>query len=241
MTSVPLVAGDDSLAGRRDVTTARAEPRKTNPRGDRRRAQIVDIAFEFFGTRGYHGVSMLEIADACGVTRPGLIHHFPSKEALLEAVLEQRDERAARLFFDGAPTESDDGLAYFNRLIRVAEYNAHDLGLVRLFAMLSTEAADPSHPAHEYYVTRYRRSLARTRDALGNLERRGLLHEHAKRECLDAEIIALMDGLQIQMLLTPGSVDMATVLRARLSELIDAELDPIDIAPSERGSENPNG
>lgn len=216
--------------------------RGTYARGDRRRAQIVDTAFDFFGSRGYHGVSMLEIADACGVTRPGLIHHFPSKEALLEAVLKHRDERAARLFFDGAPTESADGLAYFNRLIRVAEYNGHDIGLVRLFAMLSTEAADPAHPAHDYYVARYRRSLSRTRDALSNLERRGLLRVHARREGLDAEIIALMDGLQIQLLLTPGSLDMATVLRARLGELINVELDPINTAPaSERGIENTHG
>jgi AcrR family transcriptional regulator len=115
-------------------------------KGNERRARIVATAFEFFGTRGYHGVSMLEIADACGVTRPGLLHHFPTKEAILEEVLKMRDERAARLFFDDGPAESEDGMAYFARLIRVAEYNAHDLGLVRLFAMLSTEAAEPPPP-----------------------------------------------------------------------------------------------
>ncbi len=224
----------------RPATARPAGPRGTYAKGDRRRAQIVRTAFEFFGSRGYRSVSMLEIAEACGVTRPGLLHHFPSKELLLEAVLEQRDERAARLFFEGAPTEAEDGLAYLNRLIRVAQYNAQDLGLVRLFAMLSTEATDPQHPAHEYYVARYRRSLARTRAALGNLDRRGLLREHARRDGVDAEIIALMDGLQIQMLLDPGSVDMAAVLRARLVELVDADLDPIDTAPGERGSETPD-
>jgi AcrR family transcriptional regulator len=212
-------------------------PRGPYAKGDRRRAQIVTTAFEFFASRGYRNVSMLEIAEACGVTRPGLLHHFPSKEALLEAVLQQRDERAARLFFEGAATEADDGLAYLNRLIRVAAYNAHDLELVRLFAMLSTEAADPQHPAHDYYVARYERSLARTRAALGNLEERGLLREQARRPGVDAEIIALMDGLQIQMLLNPDSVDMAAVLRARLSEIILAELDPIDPTPPEPRSE----
>jgi AcrR family transcriptional regulator len=205
-------------------------------KGNERRARIVATAFEFFGTRGYHGVSMLEIADACGVTRPGLLHHFPTKEAILEEVLKMRDERAARLFFDDGPAESEDGIAYFARLIRVAEYNAHDLGLVRLFAMLSTEAADPAHPAHDYYVARYRRSLARTRAAIDNLSRRGLLRPGVHRDGLDAEIIALMDGLQIQMLLTPGSVDMARVLRARFSEIIDADLDVVAPTSTEGGT-----
>jgi hypothetical protein len=45
-----------------------------------------------------------------------------------------------------------------------------------------------------------------------------------------------MDGLQIQMLLTPGSVDMARVLRARFSEIIDADLDVVAPTSTEGGT-----
>jgi len=167
---------------------------------------------------------MVQIAAACGVTRMGLVHYFPTKESLLESVLVERDRRAAELFFAGAPAETDDGLAYFTRLLKVAEHNAHNPGIVSLFAVLSTEATDPEHPAHDYFIARYRRSLERTRLALANLEGRGLLKAAGRRPGIEAEIIATMDGLQVQWLLDPAATPMVDLLRARLEELIDADL-----------------
>jgi AcrR family transcriptional regulator len=167
---------------------------------------------------------MVQIAAACGVTRAGLLHHFPTKEELLEAVLSERDRRAAALFFSGAPAEADDGLAYFSRLIKVVEHNSQNPGIVSLFALLSTEATDPDHPAHSYFVARYARSLERTRLALANLDERGLLRPAARRPGVETEIIALMDGLQVQWLLNPDTTQMADSLRARLHELIDGDL-----------------
>jgi AcrR family transcriptional regulator len=34
---------------------------------------------------------MVQIAAACGISRAGLLYHFPTKESLLEAVLSERD------------------------------------------------------------------------------------------------------------------------------------------------------
>ncbi|MFZ8488549.1 helix-turn-helix domain-containing protein, partial [Staphylococcus aureus] len=61
----------------------------------------MDAAFVAFGTVGYWNTTMKQIADDCDVTRAGLLHHFPTKEALLEAVLGRRDElNRARFFQD---------------------------------------------------------------------------------------------------------------------------------------------
>jgi AcrR family transcriptional regulator len=143
--------------------TGRNAARGPYPKGDRRKDQILEKAFEVFATGGYRTASVVQIAAACGVTRAGLLHHFPTKEALLEAVLSERDRRAAELFFTGTPAEEDDGLAYFARLIKVADHNTRNPGIVSLYAVLSTEATDPAHPAHAYFVARYQRSLERTR------------------------------------------------------------------------------
>jgi AcrR family transcriptional regulator len=204
--------------------TGRNAARGPYPKGDRRKAQILEKAFEVFATGGYRTASVVQIAAACGVTRAGLLHHFPTKEALLEAVLSERDRRAAELFFTGTPAEEDDGLAYFARLIKVADHNTRNPGIVSLYAVLSTEATDPAHPAHAYFVARYQRSLERTRLALRNLNERGLLHPAGQRPGVESEIIALMDGLQVQWLLDPEATPMTDRLRARLLELIDADL-----------------
>lgn len=54
----------------------------------RRRDQLIEVAIELFGRRGYHGTSMDEIADAAGVTKPVLYQHFRSKRQLYLELIE---------------------------------------------------------------------------------------------------------------------------------------------------------
>lgn len=49
---------------------------------DARRAQLERIAGRMFADFGYHGVSMEQLADAAGVSKPVLYQHFPSKRDL---------------------------------------------------------------------------------------------------------------------------------------------------------------
>ncbi len=51
------------------------------------RDRIIEQATRLFVTRGYHAMSMREIAEAVGVTKAALYYHFSDKEALFLAVL----------------------------------------------------------------------------------------------------------------------------------------------------------
>ena len=51
------------------------------------RDRIIEQATRLFVTRGYHAMSMREIAEAVGVTKAALYYHFSDKEALFVAVL----------------------------------------------------------------------------------------------------------------------------------------------------------
>ncbi|MBH0123217.1 helix-turn-helix transcriptional regulator, partial [Rhodococcus sp. CX] len=57
----------------------RPAPRR---RPKNRKAQIATVAAEAFSERGYHGVSVDEIAAAVGISGPALYRHFPNKYAL---------------------------------------------------------------------------------------------------------------------------------------------------------------
>ncbi|WP_244930764.1 TetR/AcrR family transcriptional regulator [Nocardioides sp. W7] len=52
-----------------------------------RRDQILATAAELFAARGFHGVSVADLGAACGISGPALYKHFPSKDAVLAAML----------------------------------------------------------------------------------------------------------------------------------------------------------
>lgn len=53
------------------------------------RATILDVALDLFGTRGFDAVSLDEIAREVGVRKQTVLYWFPSKDDLLDAVLDQ--------------------------------------------------------------------------------------------------------------------------------------------------------
>lgn len=52
------------------------------------RERILEVAKVLFAREGFHGASMQDVADAAGVSKANLYHHFQDKEALYRAVLQ---------------------------------------------------------------------------------------------------------------------------------------------------------
>jgi AcrR family transcriptional regulator len=51
-------------------------------------SRVVTESTRLFAAKGFDGTALQDIADAVGVTKPAVLHHFPSKERVREAVLE---------------------------------------------------------------------------------------------------------------------------------------------------------
>jgi AcrR family transcriptional regulator len=62
---------------------------KNVERGQATRAHLVDVATRLFAAHGYDGTSIEAVLAGSGVSRGSLYHHFPGKDALFWAVLEE--------------------------------------------------------------------------------------------------------------------------------------------------------
>lgn len=111
-----------------------------------RRAEILRATLEVIAERGYRGASLAAVAERVGLTQQGLLHHFPTKEALLVAVMAERDQ------WDAMPGT---GLR-LDLLGQLVEYNAMRPGIVQTFSALLGESVTEGHPAREFFTERYR-------------------------------------------------------------------------------------
>jgi AcrR family transcriptional regulator len=163
-----------------------------------RRAEILRTALDAFAERGFQGSSLRDIAEAVGLSPAGILHHFATKEALLAAVLAEKDAESVS-HFEGAH-----GLGVLDALRGVVEANLAQPGLIRLFTTLSAEAINEEHPAHEYFQLRYAgaRELFAAGLRQGQLD--GEVSPTTDVEMAASLLIAVMDGLQMQWLLNEG-------------------------------------
>jgi MFS family permease len=110
------------------------------------------------------------------------------------------------------------------RTTHLERRGATAIRVVGLYATLSVEAHDPGHPAHDYFSARYAWLRRDVRQALEELAERGLTRSGLELSDLESDIIALIDGLQIQWLLDSERVDMAAHLRRRLNQLLTVSI-----------------
>lgn len=200
-----------------------ATPRARGPRGPRgpyaktkaTKLRILDAALAVFAESGFRSGSLREIAANVGLSDAGLLHHYPSKAALLEATLRHRDDVALRDFH----IDLTDPRAVVQSFIDVTERNMHQPGVVELYCTLSAEATTPDHPAHAYFVERYEWVRGLVGDGLSKLSAGGGLREGVNPDAAAIQLIALMDGLQVQWLLDRSVLDMTTEVKRFLDSL----------------------
>lgn len=218
-----------------ETTTQRArKPRGEYAKSAATRTAILDAALEVFSESGYRAGSLRDVAQRVGMSEAGLLHHFRSKSALLQAVLDHRDDHSRALVDFDLP----DGVEALRGLVVLAEYNASIPGVVELYTTLSAEATSADHPAHEYFVRRYAFVRESISGAFQRIADSGRLLPGVDPLRAAVATIALMDGLQVQWLLDPASTDMAAALSEFFRGFVSGfDLEAIEQALDARANE----
>jgi len=183
-----------------------------------RREEILRAAASTFGSKGYNNGSLVDVAEQVGITHAGVLHHFGTKERLLTEVLTFRDrEQVAELEGHTIPG----GIELFRHLIHTARLNAERPGFVQTYTVLTGEAVTDGHPARAWAVDRFavlRGQIAEALTVLAPDIDRALAEQAA------SAVIGVMDGLQIQWLLTPDEVDLPESTTFAIEAIVAAAL-----------------
>ena len=172
-------------------------------KGLAKREEILTTALEVFAERGYRRASLREIAEAVGLSQAGLLHHFSSKEELFAEVLRKRDEADM-----SSVVENTDP---FQGMVDAMRHNAEVPGLVHLYATISAEASDESHPGHDYFVERYRFFIDQLAQYIASAQDSGEIDPTLDAREIARLTIAVADGMQVQWMLD-DTADMAGAL-----------------------------
>jgi AcrR family transcriptional regulator len=197
---------------------------KTRPRGSYAksaaiRQRVLDACVEAFGISGFFGATMKDIAARAEISHTGLLHHFPTKESLLSAVLTYRDERSTKVFeaaFEQLGTTPESNV---RSMLAAVAANELEPGLAALHSTLSAEATTPDHPAHDYFQHRYQKLRVHYEASFKDMADRGLLLTSMTPRFLAMTFIALLDGLQVQWLYEQDTFRMEDVIEDFLASI----------------------
>jgi AcrR family transcriptional regulator len=164
----------------------------------RNRARVLKVAYETFAAEGL-GVPIDEIARRAGVGAGTVYRHFPTKEDLYRAVIE---DRITRIVDDGRAllASADPGEALFTFLrSMVLQWGATDRGLADALAGLGVDVNAAVPDAEEAFL-----------GLLGDLLRAGQKAGTVRRDLGVRDVKALMVGAQAMQAYKPDTAERLT-------------------------------
>ena len=127
------------------------------------RESILVAAMTLISRAGYHGFSLRDVGRMVGISHPAVIYHYPSKEALLLAVVQRYEEsfglvatridETSGVLVEGGIIPADIAQMAI-AMMRVAKRDDART-IMDLDCILAVEAASPDHPAHDHFAHRF--------------------------------------------------------------------------------------
>ncbi|BBY52334.1 TetR family transcriptional regulator [Mycolicibacterium arabiense] len=165
-------------------------------KGEDRKLRILSVAERLLARNGWRNTSLAQIAKEAGVSPAGLLHHFESKEQLLNAVLDARDA--------DDDTHADRSGDLVTEICRVAERFDRAPELVGTFTVLLIENIAPDAPLHDRLLQRQRAAVEIVTDLIRRGQAAGRYRTDFDPAIKAVEILAFVNGMETAWLLDPS-------------------------------------
>jgi AcrR family transcriptional regulator len=179
----------------------------SSAKGLETRERIVDVAVRFIARNGARGTSLADIATEAGVSQAGLLYHFGSKEALLNAVLDRHVAFAEEWLWGQGP---DPGLEIVRMIARhMASWpnEPQEDGVYALLGMNTVilgENVSEDTDLHPRLVAAYKLTIDRVAATLRAAQKRGEIRTDIDPRLKAMELIAFCYGLEAAWLVNPA-------------------------------------
>jgi AcrR family transcriptional regulator len=204
-------------------TTQSAVPTKARkpmgrPGGPERRAAILEAAVDLFGEHGYRGAGLQALAKKVGISTAGILHHFGTKEGLLQALIDYRFEREADNYL---PVLATGGRAAVEAMPRIAGDLLNGARFHRLFTVLIAENLSLGAPLHDHFVQVQRLGRQMTAAAIRAGVEHGEFRADIDPELIATEMVAFSIGIQNQWLLDQDTVRLTDTYEQYANALLE--------------------
>lgn len=206
--------------------------RRTKEEAAETREQVLDAAEHVFRQRGVGHASLAEVADAAGVTRGAIYHHFASKAELFEAML-ARAEMPIDMAFDATRLPVADPLAMVRDMAVKALLHLASCDRVRnIFevAFLRCEYTDELAPVEQRHLQERQQCLGLSNGLLDQAVARGQLPADTDTRLASQLFYGFIGGLMRDWVQAPDSFD----LKVAAPKAVDLFLAGLCAAPPRR-------
>jgi AcrR family transcriptional regulator len=179
--------------------------------------RILDAAVDVFSEHGFHRFRVREVALRVGLTEAGVLHHFASKQVLLQEVLAYREVSSNQVI---ANLEKKRGEVALRDLYKVAESIVAEPRRLQLYLLLEVEGLTPNGPTKGYFSSRNELNRNALVKHMREGQQDGVFREDVNLGVLAREAVAFMDGIGLQWLTEGQTFDLVEAYRSYFEELI---------------------
>lgn len=189
------------------------------PKSEKSAAQIVAAATRVLAQKGYARTSLLDIAREAGMSKGALHYHFPTKESLVEKVLETALQTVAeRTLSAWEQAATDPGRVDLFQAVRTAIRELWEVRRTRtdevavIADLLAQALYDPALRPRlaDYYQTAAEQVNQRLLPILAMLG----LRPRVAPELLPRILVGLLDGLVMQHFVDEDAIDTGELVKA---------------------------
>jgi AcrR family transcriptional regulator len=189
-------------------------------KGEDRKQRILAVAQRLLTRNGWRSTTLAQIGREAGVSPAGLLHHFESKEQLLNAVLDARDA--------DDDSHADQAGDLISEVVAVAERFYRSPELVGTYTVLMAENLDPDAPLHDRLLARYDSAVEIVTALIRRGQRAGQYRMDMDVTVKAVQILAFISGMETTWMLNP-SIPLTEVFKEYSESLAR------DMAPPSQG------